>query len=109
MILALNSSHVIRAPSQDDMNHAEPYEGARTSGHGEIVAQVELLSSIFSPPKPNSHDEERQAAEQPMDKKCGIHGYVGVVVNILFRRLAIKTICLSERLWEYKYCKDPSE
>lgn len=65
------------------MNHAESYEGTGSGCHCEVVAHIEGLSYILPPPKSDGHDEERQPGEEPVDKKRGIHGYVGVLPGIL--------------------------
>lgn len=82
MMRALGSRHIVGAPSQDHMNHAEPDEGAGGSAHCEIVAPIEGLPHIFPPPESDGHDEESQPGEEPVDKKRGIHGYSGVLPGI---------------------------
>lgn len=80
------------------MNHAEPYEGTGASCHCEIVAPVEGLSHIFPPPKSEGHDEEGQPGEEPVDKKRGIHGCVGVLPGILLHGPAVDVTSEKGRL-----------
>lgn len=89
MICTLSSRHVVCTPNQDNMNHAEPDEGTGASCHCEIVPPIEGLSHILPPPKPDGHDEECQPGEEPVDKKRGIHGYVGVLPGILLHGPAV--------------------
>jgi hypothetical protein len=97
VICALGSRHVVGAPSQNNVNHAEPDEGTGGGCHREVVAEIEGLSYILPPPKPDGHDEESQPCEEPVDKKRGIHGYFGVLPNIPLRGPALNVTSERER------------